>query len=124
MRDHAICIPNQPHVPLSLFLPHQTQGDDLNVPGLVGQRVVRYVIQLQYEFGTAGSGYYDDVITVSVVAKRLLSSTQFADYDGVITGYGLLFFCWSDAAAARKGHGLLPPAPKPPYCGCAPCLPC
>jgi hypothetical protein len=57
------------------------------VPGFVGQRVVRSQIQVNYEFGGAAQGSYDDMIVVSVVSKRLISTTtEFVDYDGAVAG--------------------------------------
>lgn len=73
--------------PLSSRTQTRAQGDDYNVPGFVGQRVVRSQIQVNYEFGSGAAGYYDDMLVVSVISKRaLVSGVDFGDYDGAITG--------------------------------------
>lgn len=63
-------------------------GDDFKVPDVVGQRVVRSLLTIHYEFGTAADDYFDDTLVTVVSTKRLASgaSLPFADYDSVVTG--------------------------------------
>lgn len=65
----------------SLFIcpsPHAcAQGDNYNVYGLKGTRVIDSMAFLVAEFGKPEKGYYDDTIAITLVNRRQLAERLF-----------------------------------------------
>lgn len=61
-------------------------GEDPEAPP--GKRVVRALLSVGYEFGSAADGFFDDAIFVSIVTKREVAdgSSDYTDLDTAIVG--------------------------------------
>lgn len=80
-------------------------GDDADLSAANGNRVVRGLVNVAYEFGSTEAGFFDDAISQTLVTKRDVTArgAEFADHDSPITGGAGRFLGAMGRTSVRSG---------------------